>query len=323
MAGQIPLSRRHAIPDGIVSGECCRSLTPGGFSGGSREARHAIPDGSESGERCSSAKAPRTSRSLTPGGFPGAGRQAGHAIPDGIVSGERCPSAADGVSGRTVIIAPSLLSADPLDIAGSIARLGAAPDWIHVDIMDGHFVPNLSYGPSIVRALAGRRPSVIRDVHLMVEPPERFFEAFCDAGSTFVTVHAEATPHIHRVLSAIRERGCRPGISLNPGTPIETIFPVIHMVDLVLVMSVDPGFGGQGFIPETLNKTVDLVRLRTVRGLSFFIEMDGGLGIGNLESVIRHGCDVIVMGNALFGAPDPGAAWATVNGIAKEATIGD
>ena len=305
MAGQIPISRRHAIPDGSESGERSRSLTPGDFSGESREARHAIPDGSESRERCLSAKAPRTSRS--PGQDPG-----DFALTPG----------AEGVSGRTVVIAPSLLSADPLDIAGSIARLGATPEWIHVDIMDGHFVPNLSYGPSIVRALAGRHPSVIRDVHLMVEPPERFFEAFCDAGSTFVTVHAEATPHIHRVLSAIRERGCRPGISLNPGTPVESIFPVIHMVDLVLVMSVDPGFGGQGFIPETLNKTADLVRLRTVRGLSFFIEMDGGLGSGNVESVIRRGCDVIVMGNALFGAPDPGAAWAAVNGIAKEATIG-
>ncbi len=305
MAGQIPISRRHAIPDGLVSGECCRSLTPGDLPGACRQARHAIPDGLVSGECCSSAKAPRTSRSLTPGDLPGA-----------------LSYGAEGVSGRTVVIAPSLLSADPLDIAGSIARLGATPEWIHVDIMDGHFVPNLSYGPSIVRALAGRYPSVIRDVHLMVEPPEQFFEAFCDAGSTFVTVHAEATPHIHRVLSAIRERGCRPGISLNPGTPVETIFPVIHMVDLVLVMSVDPGFGGQGFIPESLNKIVDLVRLRTVRGLSFFIEMDGGLGSGNLESVIRHGCDVVVMGNALFGAPDPGAAWVEVNGIAKEATIG-
>ena len=317
MARQIQVSRRHASPDSVVSGERSRSQIPDEVSGESR--RHASPDSIESAGRSSPTTIPKTLHSLTPESMPEEnGRNGLPPDAEDGVSGER----ASPVPGRIVNIAPSILSADPLDIAGSIARLGAMPEWIHADIMDGHFVPNLSYGPSMIGALARRFPEAIRDVHLMVEPPENFFRIFCESGASYVTVHAEATPHIHRVISAIRELGCRPGISLNPGTPVETIFPVVHMVDLVLVMSVNPGFGGQRFIPETLDKLVDLVRIRTVRGLSFLIEMDGGLGAGNIESVVRHGCDIVVMGNALFGAPDPGAAWVKVTGIAKEAAVG-
>lgn len=218
-------------------------------------------------------------------------------------------------------IAPSLLSADPLDMAGSILALSGRHDWLHVDIMDGHFVPNLSYGPSLVRALRKRFPDEILDVHLMVEPPESFIESFLDSEPDFLSVQAEATPHIHRVLSRIRERGCRPGAVLNPGTPAEALYPVLHMVDLVLVMSVNPGFGGQSFLPEVTPKAVNLCRYREAKKLSFLIEMDGGITLSNIEEIVRSGVDAAVMGSAVFGTDDPGAAVHAVRRKAAEVRL--
>ncbi len=206
---------------------------------------------------------------------------------------------------RPILIAPSILSADPLGIGNSIDRLENEFDWIHVDIMDGHFVPNLSYGPAIVSSLRKRYSEGILDVHLMVEPPEDFIGPFSKAGSSFLTVHVEATRHLDGLLRKIRESGCRPGVSLNPSTPVELVRPVLPLVDLVLVMSVNPGFGGQHLISYTLDKAIRLCQWREAEDLDFLIEMDGGIGLDNLMQVVSSGTDVIVMGNSIFTTPDP------------------
>ena len=203
------------------------------------------------------------------------------------------------------LLAPSLLSADMMDVGGSVESLGGAFDWLHVDVMDGHFVPNLTFGPGFVRALRGRFPHAFLDVHLMVEEPDRMVSDFASAGADLLCVHVEAARHLHRLIGSMRDLGVMAGVSLNPATPVEWVYPVLHMVDLVLVMSVNPGFGGQRFIPETLEKTVALARYREARGLGFLIEMDGGLGEENCAEVCRAGCDVVVAGSAVFGQADP------------------
>lgn len=208
-------------------------------------------------------------------------------------------------NGFRPLIAPSLLSADPLDIAGSVGSLEGEYDWLHMDIMDGHFVPNLSYGPSLVTACRKKWPGAVLDVHLMVMQPENFIESFASAGASILTVHQEATPHTYRVLQKIRSMGCQAGITINPGTPVEFLKPVLHIVDLVLVMSVNPGFGGQEFIPETLEKTRLLCCWREAFGHRFLIEVDGGVGIDNVRQITESGCDVIVAGNSIFSSPDP------------------
>ncbi|HPF83912.1 MAG TPA: ribulose-phosphate 3-epimerase [Aminivibrio sp.] len=206
---------------------------------------------------------------------------------------------------RNVFLAPSLLSADFLDVRSSIASLKGQHDWLHVDVMDGCFVPNITFGPGFVSALRKGYPSEVLDVHLMIEHPERLLEAFLDAGPDYLTVHIEADPHIHRTLSRIRERGAKAGVSINPGTPEELLRPLLPMVDLVLVMSVNPGFGGQSFIPSVMEKTKSLCRWREAGHYSYVVEMDGGIGGGNAAEIALGGCDVLVMGSAVFGAQDP------------------
>ncbi len=220
---------------------------------------------------------------------------------------------------REILYAPSLLSADPLNVQSSIETLEGEHDWLHVDIMDGCFVPNITYGPGFVSALRKGYPEEVLDVHLMIERPDRFVDDFLKAGADWLIVHLEADRHIHRTLTRIREAGAKAGVSINPGASAELLRPLLPFVDLVLVMSVNPGFGGQSFIPETMEKTRSLCRWREAGGHKFLIEMDGGIGMDNAPRVALGGADVLVMGSAVFGAGDPALTLREIKLKVKEA----
>jgi len=206
------------------------------------------------------------------------------------------------------LLAPSILSADFTRLAEALAFLGSAPRCVaHVDVMDGHFVPNITIGMPVVAALR-KETRLILDCHLMISDPARYALEFVKAGADWVSIHQEADPHAHRTLAAIREAGAKAGIVLNPGTPVETLTDLVGSFDFVLLMSVNPGFGGQKFIPQVLSKLERLEALRAKAAEPFLIEVDGGVGPGNAEALVRAGADVLVAGNAVFNAPDPAAA---------------
>jgi ribulose-phosphate 3-epimerase len=206
-----------------------------------------------------------------------------------------------------VKIAPSILSADFASLAEEIAKVEGEADMLHLDVMDGHFVPNFTFGPPLVSALR-KRTHLPLDVHLMICNPDRFLRPFAEAGADYLTVHAEACPHLHRTLQQIKEQGKKAGVALNPSTPISSIEWVMEEADLILLMSVNPGWGGQAFIPSTLRKIRDLAEMARRDSLSFELEVDGGIKAENCREVAEAGASILVTGSFVFGSPDPGEA---------------
>ena len=209
-------------------------------------------------------------------------------------------------------ISPSILSADFSRLGEDVRAVDqAGADYIHIDVMDGHFVPNITIGPLIVDALRKVTDKPL-DVHLMIENPDLYIADFAKAGADIITVHQEAVPHLHRTVQLIKSLGKKAGVSLNPGTPVETLDIILDDLDLVLIMSVNPGFGGQSFIPSALDKISALRQRITQRGLATELEVDGGVKIDNIREVVAAGADVLVAGSAVFNTDDYAATIAAL-----------
>lgn len=218
-------------------------------------------------------------------------------------------------------LAPSILSADFARLADQIqATVEGGATVLHIDVMDGHFVPNITVGPPVVKSLR-KVTTVPIDCHLMIENPDQYIPAFIDAGADWISVHQEACRHLHRTLDLIRSHGALVGVVLNPATPVQTLGEVLGMVDYVLIMSVNPGFGGQTFIRASLDKIRKLVTMRNAKGAAFRIEIDGGVALDTVSDIVRAGAELLVAGNAVFGKGNPTSNTQTLLKAAREATL--
>jgi ribulose-phosphate 3-epimerase len=212
------------------------------------------------------------------------------------------------MAGRTIRIAPSILSADFARLAEEVARVEeAGADWLHIDVMDGHFVPNLTVGPPIVEALR-KVTTLPLDVHLMMTNPDAFIGEFAEAGADYLTVHVETCPHLHRTVQLIKERGVKAGVTLNPATPAVTLSEIVYDADLILIMSVNPGFGGQKFIPFSLQKIAEVRAMIDRTQSRALLEVDGGVKPDNAKEILAAGAEVLVAGSAVFSTHDYAAA---------------
>jgi ribulose-phosphate 3-epimerase len=225
------------------------------------------------------------------------------------------------LTGQLIELAPSILASDFAHLADQVERATAGgASVIHVDIMDGHFVPNLTMGPPLVKSLrqATRLPL---DCHLMIDNPDQFIAEFADAGADWISVHQEACPHLNRTLHLIKQHNCRAGVVINPATPVDTLCEVLDIVDYVLVMSVNPGFGGQKFLPGTLHKMRRLSEIRSERAYQYRIEVDGGIALETVAQVVQAGAEILVAGNAVFGKGDAKANAEALLEAARSASL--
>jgi ribulose-phosphate 3-epimerase len=212
-------------------------------------------------------------------------------------------------------VSPSILSADYLNLQADIAKVEQDAELLHIDVMDGSFVPAISYGPNWVKQIK-KISNLVLDVHLMVVNPERYVDEFADKGADIIGVHVEATPHIHRALQMIKNKGVKAEVVINPGTPVDAIKPLLYMVDQVLVMTVNPGFGGQKFLPETVKKIAELNAIKEKEGYTFDIEIDGGVNNETVKAAAQAGATVAVAGSYVFDSNDPAAR---INALKKAA----
>ena len=217
------------------------------------------------------------------------------------------------------IIAPSILSADFSRLGEEIAAIekGGA-DWVHVDVMDGHFVPNITIGPPVVASIR-KITKLPLDVHLMIQDPDKYIEKFAKAGADIITVHVETSPHLHRSVQFIKDQGCKAGVSLNPATSLATLDHILSEVDMVLIMTVNPGFGGQEFIPSVLPKIKRLREKISEKGIGVDIEVDGGVNLNTISKVAQAGGNIFVAGNAVFTTPDYGKTISELRRLAEGA----